>query len=262
MKIGILILSTIDKAYDSLKCAQKRSWVKLAKRRGIQVVFAEGRNVGKLPIKTSFENDTLTIGGDDKLTGSLRKTIVGLDYMFESQNCDIVFRTNLSSFIDIDELVRFVELNKLGRDFYGGVHGRANILAEKTYLSGNTLISRLFRIISPAKNISFASGAGFFIGRNVFDALDKREPLPNVIDDVGVSLLGAEKYLDNTKFIRVWVDSSRCGVADCRDIYFDKNIPIFHYRFKSLHRDVDAVLLANFVDEKFQRYWLFGGEHE
>ena len=258
MKLGILVLSTHDGRYQYLKRSQNTGWVRKARDAGIPVIFAESDNSGSESYEVDFLEGTLITKGYDSLAGSLHKTIAGLKYMFDQLNCTIVFRTNLSSYLDIQAMNKFITAKQLNDGSYAGVRWNAVIPAEKAYLKNHRLLVHLLRKVPLLHSVEFASGAGYFIGKNVFDNLDITSPLPKVIDDVGIALIGAEKHLSTILIDRVWVDSTTRGAYSRDDKIFSGPLEPFHFRFKSNNRDIDALLLHLFNDNQFREEWLFG----
>lgn len=141
-------------------------------------------NDGPLSDTVEFDRDTMTIyvkGEENYIPGILNKTVeairaIGLEY-------DFVWRTNLSSVLDFDGLLRYCRgLNPLPSGggglrcvFYAGYTGLADVTTNKDIDS----------------NIRFASGSGFLLSREAVQYLIDNEALlrRDLIDDVAIGAL-------------------------------------------------------------------------
>ena len=258
-RVGILILSCRHTDYQQFKEAQRNSWVKDFESINLPVHFVEG--VSTLTAATdlgvlanySIRGDTIDVGCKDTLDDSFSKTMAGLDYMFSVLKCDVVLRTNLSSFLDVEMFKRYMINNIIDSRTYCGVVGKTNLGRESSFIRGNRIMTKL--LLYRRSILYFASGACFFIGSAVFNEILKCDKKKNLIDDVAISLNGAQQFLTKKEFPRLWVNSLIRGTD--RKLY-DRFIALdgFHYRFKSDYRDVDAIILSQFSNIKFRQEWL------
>lgn len=165
---------------------------KCLSRRDIDIWFVKAKperlwvgdiaNDGPLSDTVEFDRDTMTIyvkGNETYIPGILNKTVeairaIGLEY-------DFVWRTNLSSVLDFDGLLRYCRgLNPLPKEglrcvFYAGYTGLADVTTNKDIDS----------------NIRFASGSGFLLSREAVQYLIDNEALlrRDLIDDVAIGAL-------------------------------------------------------------------------
>ena len=166
---------------------------KCLSRRDIDVWFVKAKperlwvgdiaNDGPLSDTVEFDRDTMTIyvkGEENYIPGILNKTVeairaIGLEY-------DFVWRTNLSSVLDFDGLLRYCRcLNPLPLGgglrcvFYAGYTGLADVTTNKDIDS----------------NIRFASGSGFLLSREAVQYLIENDELlrRDLIDDVAIGAL-------------------------------------------------------------------------
>jgi hypothetical protein len=139
-------------------------------------------NDGPFSDTVEFDRDAMTIyvkGEETYIPGILNKTMeairaIGLEY-------DFVWRTNLSSVLDFDGLLRYCRcLNPLSARglrcvFYAGYTGLADVTTNKDIDS----------------NIRFASGSGFLLSREAVQYLIDNEALlrRDLIDDVAIGAL-------------------------------------------------------------------------
>ena len=263
IKISVLVLSCSHQGYSAFKAAQVKSWVNDFSAAGISVYFVEG--VLKDSCKPQFtrippyaiDGNLISVECDDTLNDSFRKTLAGMDFLFNSNNCDVVLRTNLSSFLDISNFLKYMEVHNVNSNTYMGVIGKTTISKEIAYNKQNLLTTKLLTYIPPLfqTRSEFASGACYFIGSEVFNDICSSTTFLNLVDDVAISYAGASKFLIKTDFPRLWVNSLSRGVDEVALFTFKEKLG-FHYRFKSLYRDVDALLLSSFGDTEFRDFWI------
>ncbi len=135
------------------------------------------------------------------------KTLDAFDISFRDFEFDYIYRTNVSSYLDLARLQKFVE-DKPRDNFYAG-------------LIGNYY------------GINFASGSGYFISRDLVSRVLQNKDLwdHNLVDDVSLGkLLTREFIIDIQKVERVDLDSSD---FDSNRI-LDNPRNVFHYRCKSV----------------------------
>jgi hypothetical protein len=228
-KILILILSTKDNRYDDFINNCRNTWVANARERGIRCIFyCGGANADKL------KNDKLELSCDDSLEGTAYKLFRALEFI-EKNNIEYthIFRTNLSSFIFIEQFIKYCI--GIPKTFYGGVIGKFNKIILLNRFHRISLLSSKFLKF---QIIPYASGSGFFISKDLVNSILNNNDLKfNYIDDVmiGNALLGCE-----ITFI------TRFDIANTiKNIPFDQDC--YHIRLKSSNREIDAqrLLLLN-----------------
>jgi hypothetical protein len=144
-------------------------------------------------------NDTIYIKENENyIPGILSKTIKSIQYCLNNFNFNYIYRTNLSSFLNLYKMNDFINNNILN---YGGVIGDCN-------------------------GIKFASGSGFFLSKDACIYLCQNNNLLdyNLIDDVSIG-----NFLNKTYNI-FFID--RCDINVLENDKFIIN-NIFHYRCKS-----------------------------
>ena len=155
------------------------------------------------------ENRTLFVKGDECLIpGILHKTVEAISFFFlhRKEVYDYVWRTNLSSVVDVKGLLSYVEKIKVDGGVYGGYIGK-----------------------EPSTNILFASGAGFLMSRDVALSLveNKSQLRYDLIDDVAIG-----GYLEPRFGIlpieRCWVQTGSENIS-----HLVSNDGIFHFRCES-----------------------------
>ena len=141
--------------------------------------FAD-RAIGKIPLlhkdKSYSETSVTTTGNDSSkkiITHSPEdwsliglKTILAFKYVLKNYDFDFLFRTNTSSYLDVETLFKFLE-GKSPTSVYRGVIGR---------VFGDT---------------EFASGAGILLSRDVVERICERENdwKHGLVDDIAIAEL-------------------------------------------------------------------------
>ena len=153
------------------------------------------------------ENKTLYVKGDECLIpGILHKTVEALSYFLSTDTTYThVWRTNLSSVLDLVGLQQYVSISDKKMGFYGGYVGKA-----------------------VNENIFFASGAGFLLSRDVADYLveNKASLRYDLIDDVAIGALLEPKF-GIVPIDRCWVQTGE------EDIEVLLHEGVFHFRCES-----------------------------
>lgn len=262
MKVCVAILSTRDANYDIFKSSLTESWVG-GLVNSIPVYFYEGVGCAVEPYyfkdvtaNTLRDGCTLKIDCCDDLKSTFIKTLCALDYIFSNYTCDVVFRTNLSSFIDIDGFESFINGRGTNDLDYAGIVGTSRFIRERIYSSTNSrMLRKLGAFDRFSSIINFASGAGFFISREKFELLKEFAYDFNFVDDVAIGYyLGIAGVRVGLEVPRFWVNPKGGGLEGSSFANFLRDGG-FHYRFKSQDRSIDAELIRKFLDPKFRVEW-------
>jgi hypothetical protein len=271
-KIIILILSTRNERYEPFIVALRETWVKKARAKSIECFFYEGGHD-----KTFIDGDIIKLNVNDDLNSTSEKLIYALKTLKESEiEFDYIYRTNLSSFIFIDNLIEF--FNKNGNSIiYSGYKGKFinlnkiqnlnkflnefNLKREIEYSiqnelmvpedvkRGNYIISKvlnvfkllhsLFLKFKKIEVIEFASGSGFWINRACVEILlsNTHKDL-KLIDDVMVGKVMANNNIKVMGCDRVILQDEE---------FISNNMDVgrlkanYHVRLKSFKsRDIDV----------------------
>lgn len=190
-------------------------------------------NDGPLSDTVEFDRDAMTIyvkGNETYIPGILNKTVeairaIGLEY-------DFVWRTNLSSVLDFDGLLRYCRgLNPLPKEglrcvFYAGYTGLADVATNKDIDS----------------NIRFASGSGFLLSREAVQYLIDNEALlrRDLIDDVAIGALL------EPRFGIVHLDRCRIKTGE-ENVSHVVSCGVFHFRCETYCHE-RTVEFMNMVD--------------
>lgn len=234
----ILILDTKYHGYHMFKKAQLSTWVKDFLLDGIPVIFYRGGS------EMSFADRTLNLRTGDGNKNSYRKLRLALSYVRQKYEFDIIFRTNLSSYLDKEKFLDFINITTIT---YNGIN--VSIYKYTELLRHNSKV--LNKIINPeariGKKIKFASGAGFFLNKNMVDLiLSNNCKYSLLVDDAKVGEILDGYLSSNNQPKRLSVLEEKLSI-DKYESYL-KNDNLFHYRFKTSDRKKDAYALSQFGD--------------
>jgi len=243
-KIMILVLSTQDKSYVNFKNSIENSWFKVAKSEGISCYFYEGGHD-----ISEIDGNIIRLRAKDDLLNTASKLIEVFEVIRkEFPYIDVVFRTNLSSYIDIPALLKFVEINNVNKRTYLGVCGETYLLKELFYLK-NSYFHWFFSVVKLGKKLRFASGSGFFLGSDNIDKVINRRERLFLIDDVMVGY-NLDGKLEGKNILRFDIEENNGHKLSVEEYNGLKENGLFHYRIKTKDRLNDAALLASFADER------------
>jgi hypothetical protein len=246
-KIIVLILSTKDSEYEDFRTAITSTWLQDFKNVGIKCFFYEGgSDINKI------EGDYIKLKCPDDLYSVSHKLIESLKIVFEYfPETQLVYRTNLSSYIDVKTFLKFTELKNFCEDTYAGVIGNSYVLKELLYKYN--ILYYFANCIFFGKKIQFASGAGFFLGSKHCRTIISSKVNLNLIDDVMVA------HTINISPLIIAIPERLSVSLETRHQFQKKAFLnlihekyLFHYRFKTKNRKEDASLLKMFSDENFR----------
>lgn len=247
-EIAILILSTKNLIYDQFKKAISTGWMREMQGRNIKCYFYSGDHDNE-----NICGDQIEVKTSDKLEHTAEKLLAALDILVKRHpEIKLIYRTNLSSYIEADNFIRFINVKGLDEYSYAGLIGKTTYVREFFYR--NRYLHKIFSIFPIGERINFASGSGFFIGRKNIEKLLKLPPLHlNLIDDVMIAkTLGIEpsKRLAPLRFDIKEGDLHKIS-ASIYDCLLSEGI-LFHYRFKTTNRSKDAEMLKAFNEPRYR----------
>jgi len=167
MKILILIISSVGEPYNRLEEAIRRTWGK-NKNKDVEIFYNYGN--GTSPSK--IYGDKIICESEETLHNIGKKTIKSFELLYENYEFDYIFRTNLSSYVNIDNMLRYL-IDKQRKNFYGGMC-TLNFSGEHLQKFGEG---------------TFASGSGYFLSKDVVSLIIDNKELwdHSVIDDVAIA---------------------------------------------------------------------------
>ena len=246
-KIVVLILSTRSPKYQGFINAIKNSWANNLSKSGVKCFFYSGGWA-----KDEIVGDEIRLKVSDSIYDVSEKLIRSIYLMNKfGVEYNLIYRTNLSSYIEPNNFINYIIKYNLGEDSYGGVIGQSTYLKEYFYRWKYIyiLLSRL-QFILPRK-ILFASGSGFFIGRKWADLIAKANPFYyRFLDDITVSLLINGNIFSINRFDIKEDDSHKLLESEYQSL-ISKHL-LFHYRFKTKNRSEDALNIGKFNDPTYR----------
>ena len=195
MKILNLILACPSSPWKEVETTILNTYYK--DRGDIQTYFYYGDS------KTDYHNDThIHLTTPEGLYNVALKTIKAFEYVFSNFDFDMIYRSNISSYIDYNLLKKELE-TKDTSNIYGGVIGHIN-------------------------SIKFASGCGFVISKNLVHELIKNQHKLNYrhLDDVAIG-----SYFNNK------IEITPMNRFDIDENTQDIDYSHYHYRCKPVHSD-------------------------
>lgn len=212
MKVLIIVLSYQDNAiYSKFYKAQKDTWDSIHLD-GVETYYLLGNHHCNEII-----NDEILTNFNYSYANCGNRTIKAFE-LTNHIEYDYIFRTNSSSYVDKELLIKYLE-DKPKNNFYSGAIGNSN-------------------------GVLFASGSGFFISKDLVKlVLDNKDTFEhNIIDDVDLG-----SFLNSYSINPINSERFDCG-------YDVNSIPnnYFHYRLKTDSRDIDVQNMYNIFKNKIK----------
>ena len=246
-KIVILILSTNNPEYQYFKTAIQETWLQDFKKLEIKCFFYEGGSESN-----HIQGNVIKVKSPDDLYGVSHKLVEALKVVFDIYpETKLIYRTNLSSYIDVQTFMKFINFHKFSEETYAGLIGITNLFREKLYKY--KLLYFMFNFITFGKKFQFASGAGFFLGEIHCRKIISTRVNQNLVDDVMVAHIIKVKPLPSAIPERLLVSMKTRHIFQKQS--FNKLVNeslLFHYRFKTNNRKEDAILLCFFGQQNFR----------
>ena len=174
MKLLILYIYSNEEWYFRMQQIQRLYCHKFKNVHSYFIQFREQTN------EIETENDMIYVKGQESFMGITSKTLKAIEYMLSRiVNIDYVIRTNISTIINIPELLRFCE----------------SLPNKNVYTSGNMLVLKWLDHFCGIVDESlwgtrYASGTSIIMSNDVADELVKNQHLirHDVIDDVTIGV--------------------------------------------------------------------------
>lgn len=166
--------------------------------------------------KVDFSSNEIFTNVPDLYSLIGAKTLDAFDASFLAFDFDYIFRTNVSSYLDLGGLLRFVS-DKPRNNFYAGKIGNHH-------------------------GIDFASGCGYFISRDLVSKVLSNRDLwdHNLIDDVSLGkLLTEELSISIQQVKRIDLNSTDVDLDQIRE----NALSVFHYRCKAPNPDITIQIM-------------------
>ena len=204
MKIIILVLSSNSPVHLLNRFFQKSTWAK-NKYDNVQIIHYLARNK-----KTKFKNNNLYLNTSKNFVDIGEKTYNAFEWCNTHLDFDFLFRTNSSSYVDVKNLVEFVNQNSKNIK-YSGSEATA-FLRESNY--------------------RFASGSGYFVSKETIKNIVFNKDLWDfsLPDDVGLGNLLDKLGVKNSTFKKNEIVRF--------PLFNDVDYNLFHTRCKLNHLNI------------------------
>jgi hypothetical protein len=246
-EIAVLILSTNDQNYLNFISAIESSWLRKFKENGIKCFFYSGNSD-----QNKIVGDRILLSCPDDLAHTSIKLRMALDILHRNEpSVKLIYRTNLSSYIDYENFINFINSKGINEESYLGVVGEAGYLSEFFY--ENKVLHNLFKPFKFFKKILFASGSGLFLGANHLKKVISTSKYDQFIDDVMLGLIIDRKISKSDEPCRFDIqENSGHKISKVEYLKMAQEKFLFHYRFKTSNRHIDAELMSQFNDSDFR----------
>lgn len=161
-KIIILLLSSHKYPSPRNEKIQQKTWINDAKKFDIEVI----NFIGGFP-ETAYEKPYLRLTSKDSIEDVGYKTLESFEWCLENKEFDYIFRVNSSSYVNIEELIKYI--NSINSDYvYSGKIIDLDML-----------------------NISFISGSGIIFNKLTIKKIVNNKELwdHSLIDDLAIGKL-------------------------------------------------------------------------
>jgi hypothetical protein len=220
MKIIILIIASNDMVHENDLQTQFKTWISNCPR-DIRVIVLRGWDNDFY----KFENNVLFVPCHEEYLLILKKTILGIKYILENLDFDILIRTNVSTYYEPKKLLLELSQTRYKKDFAGGYVDRSS---QKVFNARNSF--------------EYISGTGIFLSKNVAKIVSELDPenYNNIFDDIAIS-----HYLQKQN-----VQIIRLPRNNMHSTHFF--IPTFHIRMKNSFNPMTASVRMKLVHDFFQ----------
>lgn len=221
LRVVILIIASNNFEHEADLLCQKRTWVSTCNK-NVTVIYLRGWNNNYF----KKQNDTLFVPCKEEYNQILKKTLLGIKYILDHYEFDILIRSNVSTYFETNRLM--LELNKprYKKTFFGGyIDETRNNQFNKPFSSG------------------YVSGAGIFLSKVAAQRLLEINPTnyPNIFDDLVISY-----FLSCTEIPRI-----RVGRNNLHSTHFF--IPTFCIRAKNSSNPDSASRRMNLIHLYFTK---------
>lgn len=190
-RVIISIISSEFVPYDLLEDTIRETWLNLNSN-SVPVYFYYGSNESE----NKIIDDKIYINTTESFENVGIKTLKMYEFLYNNFDFDYIFRTNLSSYIDIDKLYSFLD-NKSKSNFYCGFMGCH-------------------------EGIDFCGGAGYFLSKDLVKLIVENKNLWET------------SHMDDVIVAKILKSFGVCPIEGTRFDFPSDNPPMdyFHYRVK------------------------------
>jgi hypothetical protein len=174
----------------------------------IQSFFIENDKFLDRDVVLNKENNTIYCKGEENyIPGILNKTIKSIDYCLNNLEFDYIYRTNLSTVVNLDKLYSYVKNNNDNINYAGNI----------------------------SKKNNFIYGTGILLSKNACQKLVSDKSLINhdIIDDVAIAIK-LKEYYKMINIDRYWIENTDDKLLNDNEYYnIITNRPTYEFRCKS-----------------------------
>lgn len=199
MKLIVLILANDTEYYIQMQAMWK---LYMNKHPDIRCYFLKYNPLLQNDIE--IDNNTIFIKGNESLIpGCLEKTIKSIEYLLLHDSFDFIFRTNMSSVIDLNKLY--------------------NILNNEMNAAG---------VIGYCNNQPFISGAGILLNKQICEKIIEHKHLLeyNIIDDVSIGHFLTQNNIPMSQLTRFEMYNYEHNIESVNNTLIEH---YYHFRCKS-----------------------------
>ena len=167
MKIIFLVIASEDSVHEQDLVTQQHTWA-ASPPQGVNVVWLRGHDGQSF----DFDGKTLYVPCLELYGNILEKTILGVEYLIENVDFDILVRTNVSTYFNVEKTLLELKKKCFKGDFFGGYIDKSN---------GGYFIRK--------GSQNYMSGTGIFLSRAAARRLSSLDSLvyKGIPDDVAIS---------------------------------------------------------------------------
>ncbi len=209
MKIIFLVIASNDPIHERDLLTQQNTWAKNLPQ-NVKLVSLRGWENDYF----HFDGITLFVPCPEEYSLILKKTILGVRYLADHFDFDVLIRTNVSTYFHIPRLFAELQNQKYSGDFFGGYFDRTS----GGYFDRST-------------SFEYISGTGIFLSKGATNELSKLDwkEYVGVADDVAI-----DHFLQAKVSRRIRMARNNLGSTHLF-------LPTFHIRTKS---SVDSTLAS------------------
>lgn len=172
----------------------------------VKVIYYQGGSE-----ENYLDGDKLYLDAGTSIDDTCEKLLAALEWINKNEQFDIIFRATTTTYLDIDNILKFLYQNK-SENLYAGILDYYPPIPD-----------------DKIKKTRFLSGAGYFISKDIVSLLllNRSKVDKNLWDDVAVGkFLIEDKKISHTK-------GYRQDFYDGYPLMKDIDIKNYHYRFSS-----------------------------
>lgn len=249
--ICILILSTKAVNYKGFIDAIEKTWFQEAIDNGFKIFFYSGGHTENC----FYNQNEIRVTEDDSIENCYRKFVSAKNVLLtEYPEVKLIYRTNLSSYIDISTFTKYIQKCSFDVNSYHGFLGKTNLLSQ--IFCKNKFLHSFFKYFFLGPKVFFFSGSGFFIGIELCNTLSFHDSKKYLIDDVEIGRQILNYRAHDVKYERIYITDSYNKISKNKLDSLVKDSMLFHYKFKTSNRNDDIENISRFSDIEFRSNFL------